>query len=277
MTFEKDVEMLSKLSMQLLQKLEPEPIYVKEYIKKVCEIIQRNGWLKQEDTKWVRTFNREDYILKIAFIHARKGEHITGADLVFELKGRKVIFIQSKRVSSNGRIYFNRYQLQKLVELETKLEAQIFEGFLLVLPCYYLPCCLPCRATFYHLIMKDQNITEERFFHTSEICFVLAGNKSVSQREFLNKGLKPDEFIKMFWECKIGCPDIDEDIKNDILYMYSLLTNRLIIWLNIEKKQFTSKNVKILEIRQEKGFTHCDYLIRVRDNTLARSYTKKLI
>jgi len=94
---------------------------------------------------------------------------------------------------------------------------------------------LHIRAAFYHLIMTNQGIIEERFFHTSEVSFTLAGNKSVSQKEFLNQGLKPDEFQRMFWQRKIGGPDIREDIKKDVLYLYSLLTNRFIIWLDIEE------------------------------------------
>jgi len=248
--------------MIFLQKLEPEPVYVKEYIEKECERIQKEGWLEQErDRPWVRTFERKNYTLKITFIHARKGERITGADLAFELKNKKVIFVQSKRVGSDGRIHFNRFQLQKLIELEGQIcglfpfcsDIDIHEWIRIVhfynmfekhhrhfplvpvlpfLPAYYLP----YRATFYHLIMTNQSEIEERFFHTSEVSFTLAGNKSVSQKEFLNHGLKPDEFQKMFWECKIGGPDIGEDIKKDVLYLYSLLTNRFIIWLDIEKR-----------------------------------------
>ena len=251
--------------MMLLRKLEPEPAYVREYIERECERVQREGWLEQEGERpWVRTFERENYILKIAFVHARKGEHITGADLIFELKDKKIVFVQSKRVGSGGRIHFNRFQLQKLVELEKQIcglfpfysDIDIHEWIDIMhysyhrfekynrykvssfwprftfLPLYYLPFC----ATFYHLIMTNQRKIEERFFHTSEVSFTLAGNKSVSQKEFLNQGLKPDEFQKMFWECKIGGPDIRENIKKDILYSYSLLTNRFIIWLDIEKR-----------------------------------------
>lgn len=84
--------------------------------------------------------------------------------------------------------------------------------------------------------MTTQSKIQERFFHTSEVLFTLGGNKSVSQKEFINQGLKFDEFQRMFWECKIGGPDIEEDIKKEILYLYSLLTNRLIIWLDIEMR-----------------------------------------
>ncbi len=220
---------------------------MREYIEKECEKIQKEGWLEQEGERpWVRTFERKNYILKIAFIHARKGEHITGADLTFELKDEKVVFVQSKRAGSGGRIHFNRFQLQKLIELEGQIcglfpfysDIGILHRHPLLamgspfLPVYYLP----FRVTFYHLIMTNQGKIEERFFHTSEVSFTLAGNKSISQKEFLNQGLKPDEFQRMFWECKIGGPDIREDIKEKVLYSYSLLTNRLIIWLDIEKR-----------------------------------------
>ena len=52
--------------------------------------------------------------------------------------------------------------------------------------------------------MTKQGKIEERFFHVSEISFVLGGRKSASQKEFLNYGLKSDEFQRMFWECRIG-------------------------------------------------------------------------
>jgi hypothetical protein len=261
MEFQEEVETLSTISMMLLRKLEPEPEYVKEYIKKVCERIQREGWSEQErDKPWIRVFERERYTLKIGFIHARKGEQITGADLAFELKDKKIVFLQSKKVGSNGRIHFNRFQLQKLIELEWQICASFlfssidfhkwldivhyfyhrFGKYSAMLPPFssilpFLVSFYPCRATFYHLIMTNQGQIDERIFHTSEICFTLAGNKSVSQKEFLNYGLRPDEFQRMFWECKVGGPDVREDIKRDVFHDYSMLTDRLVIWLHVEE------------------------------------------
>jgi len=267
MVFQEEVKTLSDISMRLLKKLEPEPFYVREYLEKECEKIQKEGWLEEKgDRPWIRSFKweKEKYTLKIAFVHARKGEHITGADLAFELKGKKVIFVQSKKVGRDGRIHFNRFQLQKLIELERqicglstfcsyidihewiellhhfyhrfeKYYRYKYRPFCTVSP-FLPPYCLPFRATFYYLIMTNQSKIEERFFHTSEISFTLGDNKSVSQKDFLNHGLKSDEFEKMFWECKIGGPDLGEDIKRDVLYLYSLLTNRFIIWLDIEER-----------------------------------------
>ncbi|MEM3710135.1 MAG: hypothetical protein QXL46_04435 [Nitrososphaerales archaeon] len=260
MEFQEEVEALSNISIMLLRKLESEPEYVKRYMKEVCKSVQKEGWLEKEgDKPWVKTFERKNYTLKIGFIHARRGEHITGADLAFELKDKKVVFIQSKRVSSNGRIYFNRFQLQKLMELEWQIyvfplySTVNFQEWIEIVHHFFhrlrnkyetpflnpiLPFLLsfyPFRAAFYHLIMEHNKI-DERIFHTSEICFSLAGNKSVHQNEFLNHGLKVDEFQKMFWECKVGGPDIREERKRDVLYLYSMHTNRLIIWLNIEER-----------------------------------------
>lgn len=265
MTFQEEVKTLSDISTKLLQHLEPEPIYVKRYIEEECARLQEEGWFEQErDRPWVRTFERNKYTLKVAFVHARKGEHITGADLAFELKDKKIVFVQSKRVCSRGRIHFNRFQLQKLIELERQIcglfpfysDIHIHDWigiahhlyhrfekyyrfkhppFALVLP-FLPPYSSPCRAAFYHLIMTNQGRIEERFFHISEISFTLGSNKSISQKEFLNQGLKSNEFQRMFWECKIGGPDIREDVKKDVLYNYSLLTNRFIVWLDIEER-----------------------------------------
>jgi len=237
MTFQEEVKILSNISMSLIENLEPEPTYVKKFIKEVCEEIQEKGFLKQEeDRTWKWIFKKDKYTLKIAFVHARKGEHITGADLVFELKNKKIVFIQSKRVGRDGRIRFDRFQLQKLIELEGQICGLFpFYSYFPILPFLVPLYYLTFRAAFYHLIMTNQGKIEERFFHTSEVYFTLAGNKSVSQKEFLNHGLKSDEFKRMFWECKIGGPDTREDIKKDILYLYSLLTNRLIIWLHVEE------------------------------------------
>lgn len=263
MNFYREVRILSDISMKLLQKLDSEPKFVKKFIEEECERLKEERWKeKDEERLWIKIFEREKYILRIAFIHARKGEHITGADLVVELKNKKIIFIQSKRVGTNGRIYFNRFQLQKLIELERQICGFLpFSYFYTITPgqithVYYissklkeytkdiklLPMAIltayhsPSRVAFYHLIMTDKNNVEERFFHASEILFTLGGNKSISQREFLNQGLNFNEFHKMFWECRIGGPDIDEDMKRDILYFYSLLTNRFLIRLNIEER-----------------------------------------
>ena len=263
MTLKKEISTLYDISASLLKNLEPEPVYLKRFIESECERFKKDGWVEQEgDRPWINTFEKEKYTLKVAFVHARKGEHITGADLAFELKDKKIIFIQSKKVGPNGRIHFNRFQLQKLIDLEEQICGLFpfysnidikewtdiihnlyhrFEKFYLhmnpqffqVLP--FLPKFYsPFRATYYHLIMTNLGQIEERIFHTSEISFTIAGKKSVSQKEFINYGIKSDEFQKLFWECKIGGPDIRESIKENVFYLYSLFTNRFIIWLDID-------------------------------------------
>lgn len=197
MIFQEEVRALSNVSTRLLQHLEPEPVYVKKHIEGECERVQKEGWFEQEgDRPWVRTFKRENYTPEIAFVHTRKGEYITGADLVFELEDKKIALVQSKRVGSGGRIHFNRFQLQKLVELEGQIcglfpfysDMDIHDWIEIVhhfhrrfekhyryryppvapvLP-FLPPYSSPFRAAFYHLIMTNQGQMEKRFFHISE-------------------------------------------------------------------------------------------------------------
>jgi len=252
----KDIKSLSETAMLLLRPLEPEPKYVKEFIEMMLREILREGWIEREDRDWLKTFERNNYILRIGYIHARRGEKATGADLFLELEGNKIIFIQSKRVDSRGRLRFDRFQLYKLIELELQLHSlflplylkrilfrlmeELYEAHFrfghpplvpLCIPLY----CLPFRISFYQLIMLNENRKEEsRFFHTSEIHYTLAGRKTAHQREFLNYGLKPEEFLEKFWECEIGGPDIDERTKRNVLRLYSLLTNRLVLMFSIK-------------------------------------------
>jgi hypothetical protein len=73
MGFQEEMETLSDISLKLLQKLEPEPVYVKEYIEKECKKIQEEGWLEQEgDRPWVRTFEREKIYTKDRFRSCKK-------------------------------------------------------------------------------------------------------------------------------------------------------------------------------------------------------------
>jgi len=229
-----DIKTLSSFAIYLLKYLEREPEYVKKFIEGFCEQVEKGGWeqLSEKSNEWIKIFERDGYILKIAFIHQRKGEKITGADLLFQIKNKKIIFIQSKRVNSRGRFTFNRYQLKKLIELENEICEHIFPRVSLF---YYLNRFYPL-ACFYHLIMKKFESIEERLFHISDILFILGGRKSAPQIDFLNQGLKKDEFFQFFWSCKIGCPDISEERKREILEMYSLITSRIVIWFHIEEE-----------------------------------------
>ncbi|MBC7108393.1 MAG: hypothetical protein H5T41_06365 [Methanomassiliicoccales archaeon] len=252
-----DINNLVLLFLKLLEKIEPEIDLLKRKFNDLCEEIRRKGLLEQQGSnQWVREFEGKRCTIRVSLIHGRKGESATGADLFLEVKNRKILFVQSKRVGDNGRIVFNRFQLQKLIEVE----RQICDGSLVYLGscsfepvfsafCFHLEfegrewyrffptiVASPVRAAFYHLVMSNQGVREERLFHTWEVAFVLATRSSVNQKEFLNQGLSLDDFENMFWECKIGGPDIKEDVKRDVLLLYSLLTDRMIIWLDVELK-----------------------------------------
>jgi hypothetical protein len=231
---------LAILSDHLLRRLEPEPEFVRRLVEEEIRKLMAEGRWKErpeEGKPWIRSVERERYILRIAVIHARGGEHITGADLVFELKDKKIVLVQSKRVGSNGRFTFNRLQLSKLAELEAQLNFRSDSVVIQTFPQTLFYPIIPCRkASFYHLIMADSLQTQERFFHISEIMFTLGNRKTASQNEFINMGMTQKEFDDMFWNCKTGAPDVGEELKRDMLHLYSLITNRIILWLDIEEK-----------------------------------------
>jgi hypothetical protein len=262
----RDVESVGEVAALFLKKLDPEPEYVKRLIKEMLEKLQRGGWVVLEDRGWSKELERKKYILRIAFIHARKGERIAGADLLLELKDNKIIFVQSKRVDSRDRLRFDKFQLYKLLELEFIFQLPYFnrEFMQLIEELYYLyrrwlymcyerrctpvvppypstlPFCFPLycpryRVSFYHLIMpKGKSSVEQKFFHVSEVLYVLGDRKTASKNEFIDYGLEPNEFQELFWKCEIGGPDIDELSKRRMLYLYSLATNRLIVLVNAE-------------------------------------------
>lgn len=238
--FLEDVRQCALIAQRLITRLEPEPEFVRKLVEQEARrIIVENEWkeISEQGKPWVKTLEREKYVLRIAVIHARKGERITGADLAFELKDRKIILIQSKKVGSNGRFVFSRLQLLKLAELEAQLNSRRYPVIMHAFPQTYLCPIAPSKgAAFYHLIMIESSQTQERFFHISEISFTLSNRKSVSQDEFINMGITLKEFDDMFWHCKIGAPDMKEELKGKILELYSLITNRMIVWLHVEEK-----------------------------------------
>jgi len=119
-----EVRQYAILSEHLIRHLDPEPEFVRRFVEEVIRRLVAEGRWKEsyeQGKPWTGSVERERYVLRIAVIHARSGEHLTGADLVFELKDNKITLVQSKRVGSNGRFAFNRLQLSKLAELEAQL------------------------------------------------------------------------------------------------------------------------------------------------------------
>jgi hypothetical protein len=235
-----ETEALTLLGSSLLKQLEPEIEYVRKLLnEEIKKLLASSEWKGQHEaeTPWLWSLERRNYRLKIAIIHARKGEHKTGADLVFELKDRKVLFLQSKRVGSDRRLHFDRLQLKKLADLETEINLGIYpERLPPPWPPYRL--LFLKKAAFYHLIMNEpvQMKVQERFFHISEIASVLGSRKSVAQDEFLHGGIEQEKFDEMFWKCKIGGPDLEEETKRSVFEDYSLITNRMLIWFHVELK-----------------------------------------
>jgi len=89
MSIFEDAEQLAILSEHLLRRLDPEPEYVRRLVKEeVRKLVAEGGWREryEQGRPWIKSIERARYVLRIAVIHARGGEHVTGADLVFELK-----------------------------------------------------------------------------------------------------------------------------------------------------------------------------------------------
>jgi hypothetical protein len=235
----KEIRQYALLSQFLIKRFDPECEFVRRLVEEeVKRLIAEGRWKRYEEGKpWIKSVEREGYVLRIAVIHARSGEYITGADLVFELKDNKIILVQSKRVGLNRRFIFPRLQLLKLAELESQFnfgrDSVVIQTFPQII---FYPIIQFKKTAFYHLIMAGPFQTQERFFHISEVLFTLGNRKSVSQNEFLHMGITQKEFDDMFWHCNIGAPDVEEDLKRDMLYIYSLATNRMVIWLHIEQK-----------------------------------------
>jgi hypothetical protein len=88
--------------------------HVREYLEEEINRIKSEGFVEVSNEGWMRKFEVGGRTLKIAFIHGRRDEHVSGADVVFELKDNKIAVIQSKKVGSDCRLHFDRLQLTKL-------------------------------------------------------------------------------------------------------------------------------------------------------------------
>ncbi|MBD3353594.1 MAG: hypothetical protein GF364_19075 [Candidatus Lokiarchaeota archaeon] len=234
MNLKKEILYIKKASKNLLKfKLNKKEVeYIDERLSKIFSDFEEKKWknITGENRQWINVFEKGNQQIKVSLIHGRKGETITGADFAFEWKKKKVIFVQSKRISSSGRIKFDRSQLYKLIQLEAKINNSK------ICPNCFNPISSIMNSTsFYHLIMRGKkNKVVEKYLPVGEVNFILAGYLSRAQKHFLYKGITPDEFMKLFWECKIGGPDVKNEIKKDVFEFYSLQTNHLIVWLEYD-------------------------------------------
>lgn len=205
--------------------------HVKQYLEEEIGRIESEGYTEVTNEGWKREFEINGKILRIAFIHGRKGEHKSGADVVFERKGNKLVVIQSKKVGSNYRIHFDRFQHTKLKDLEARLN---YPRVLARGPpgAVFVPAR---RAAYYQLTMSEQGKPQDRMFHVLEVDGTLGNRKSCKQDEFLDRGLTEDEFHNLFEDCAIGAWDINEQRKRNEFHLYSLVTSRLVIWLHLEE------------------------------------------
>ena len=176
----------------------------------------------------------QNRVLRKVFIHGRKGERISGADLVVELCNEKILWIQAKRMNPRGRFDFNRRQLLTLKKFCFRLRKEANREC----PSLFHSCVdtLESCPVFYELISHDANTStsiQRNYFQACEISYILGGRKSIGGEEVRKQGLSRADFENAFWGCQIGVPDIPQERKRAMLYYYSMLTNRLIILVEI--------------------------------------------
>lgn len=237
----KDIQSLANTSAFLLKRVLPEPDLVKEEIMEEAKRLSREGWRVSEESKYVveSRLAEQNRVLRKVFIHGRKGERTSGADLVVELCNEKIIWIQAKRMNPRGRFDFNRRQLLTLIKFCFKLRKEANRKCPSRIPHSCVNTLKSCPV-FYELISYDSNLPARRirrvrsdYFQACEISYILGGRKSVSSKEVRRQGLSRADFRNLFWKCHIGVPDIAQKRKRAILYNYSMLTNRLVILVEI--------------------------------------------
>jgi hypothetical protein len=204
-TFHEDVEVISSMGASLLRKLEREPEYVRGFIRRAVSRLEQEDWRQVKEQRWLDSLEREGYVLKIGFVHGRRGERVSGADLVFELKDKKLVLVQAKRVGADGRIHFNRLQLSSL----TDFEENVNRGFLQAWRGLFLPLAFR-KVCFYQLIMTTEEHVQQRIFHTRQVSDVLGSRKSENQSEFIHQG------------------ELDEEIRP---YLNSIMDNK---WIHLQ-------------------------------------------
>lgn len=97
--FFEEIRQYALLSGSLLRHLDPEFEFVKKFVEEeVKKLVSEGKWkqIDEQEKPWIKSLERGRYVLKIGIVHARKGEHVTGADLFFELKDKKVILSNLK-------------------------------------------------------------------------------------------------------------------------------------------------------------------------------------
>lgn len=188
-------------------------------------------------------FRVNDRVCRKYFIHQTEKEtELTGADLAIEIKGQKLIFFQAKREGMDHRFHFDRRQMMQLMWLNDEIIERTFpppcfstyfpHNLSYKVPCFYKLIFLKFPSTR-HFRYRDVQIEEERYIPVKQVNAILGRRMSASSKEF-RTGYTSSEFQVAVEKCEAGSPDLnDEDLKRRIFLQYSILTNRLVVFLSI--------------------------------------------
>lgn len=185
-------------------------------------LMEAGGKLAEETS---RSFESESGLRK-TFIHGRMGERISGADLVMEVKDKKTLFIQSKRIGRTGRYHVPRHQMYHLLKLCCNLHGDYFPvawGFI----------GLSCRRHCGVLYEFRESEEDKKYISACEVRFILGGRGSIHAREIEACGFDENGVSDLFRKCIVGMRDIPYDQKRELFRMYSVMTNRLLILFEI--------------------------------------------
>jgi len=72
-----------------------------------------------------------------------------------------------------------------------------------------------------------------RFLLVHDVEYILGSRQSLASREIEGQGLTESDFNNKFWDCTIGGPDLSYQEKKEKLELYSYISSRLVMWVDV--------------------------------------------
>ena len=230
-----ELSYLANITVKLLDLRKTEfEILREDFVKEVRELIARGYEVSYRGKRMIEARSEKDQtiVIKKKIIHGPKLEPIYGADVAIEKPGRWTVFIQYKKVGKKKRFSIGRGQLLTLIRLCQLLCEPRCVALRIGPWCW--PCLIPpriaCGSTYYALAFEDGI----RYIRACDLSFVLGQRASISANEIRPATMPEEEFKRLVMKQRIGCADLPAEQKEKIFKMYCILTNRLVIFLEIE-------------------------------------------
>lgn len=227
----KELLALADSACKLLRIREPEKLK-QDFEREAQEFVSKGFKITEREDRKIEFESGDESIGKIRkkIIHGPKLEKIYGADLVIEFPGERVVLIQCKLQSKQGRFTIPRHQLWAMLKV-----CQMLCKFRCYSSCILYPkihfCTVPEQvcpgSTFYEL----DDGSRSTYLRSCDLSFVLGSRTSVSAREIC--GLSEEEFRAKLFRGEVGCEDLPRREKGEILAFYSELTNRIVYLLEV--------------------------------------------